>query len=331
MKLQRGFTLVEILVALVLIGGLYAIGSDSFGPALAFRAEIETKEKQKDLRAAILAAYKINALSVDAEPTAKLDFGEATGVLEPVLPDGTTRICNSSASTFQPVARFSQSSAGVIFRDGYGNPMCLYITARQTLTISGSTIYYHSVAIVSPGRNGVVHPSTALDGATGNLTLGGDDIGVLLDGRVMAQDRYQITIDAVRKAADAYQAYFSVRYQTDPARSISVNYFACGDDYTCPPATADPKWDAGNGMPTTCAGPIEMFRTSGISPHTVLGLSESDVTDGYGNLLTLDNCGTGVRSPGNAVEAMRTPPYTAVIFTTLPGGGTLSQTAVGQF
>lgn len=331
MKRQRGFTLLEILVALVLIGGLYSIVADSFGPALAFRAEIETKEKQKDLRAAILAAYKINALQVDAEATAKLDFGAATGVMTPVVPDATTSRCNSTDTTFLPVARFSQSSAGVIFRDGYGNPMCLYITPRQSLTISGSTIFYHSVAVVSPGRDGVVHASTALDDTTGDLMLGGDDIGVLLDGRILAQSRYQLTIDSIKRAAEAYQAYFSVRYQTDPARSISVNYFACGDDTTCPPAAASPTWDAGNGMPTTCAGPIPMFRTTGISPHTVLGLSESDVTDGYGNVLTLDNCGATVRNPANADPNMQTPPFTAVISTTLPGGGTLSQTAVGQF
>lgn len=331
MKRQRGFTLVEILVALVLIGGLYAIVSDSFGPALAFRAEIETKEKQKDLRNAIHAAYKINALTVDAEAAAKLDFGTATGVMEPALPNGATKRCESTATTFLPVARFSGSSAGVIYRDGYGNPMCLFITPRQSLTVSGSTIYYHSVAVVSPGRNGVIDTGTTLDNTTGNLTLAGDDIGVLLDGRAMAQDRYQITIDSIRRAADAYQAYFSVRYQTDPARSISVNYFACGSDTTCPPAAPVPQWDAGNGMPTTCAGPIAMFQTVGISPHAVLGLSESDVTDGYGNVLTVDNCGPSVRNPSNVNAAMQTPPYTAVISTTLPGGGTLSQTAVGQF
>lgn len=331
MRRQRGFTLLEILVALVLIGGLYAIVSDSFGPALAFRAEIETKEKQKDLRAAIFAAYKLNAVTVDAEPAAKLDFGSGTGVMAPVLPDGTTKRCGSTATTFLPVARFSGSSAGVIYRDGYGNPMCLFITTRQSLTVSGSTIYYHSVAVVSPGRNGVIDATTALDNATGNLTLGGDDMGVLLDGRTMAQDRYQVTIESIRRAAEAYQAYFSVRYQTDPARSISVNYFACGNDTTCPPATPNSQWDAGNGMPTTCAGPIDMFRSTGISPHAVLGLSESDVTDGYGNRLKLDNCGAGVRNPSNADAAMRTPPYTAVISTTLPGGDTLSQTAVGQF
>lgn len=330
MRRQRGFTLLEILVALVLIGGLYAIVADSFGPALAFRAEIETKERQKDLRAAILAAYKINALNVDAEQAAKLDFGASTGILNPVLPDGTTGRCGSTATTFAPVARFSSSSAGEIYRDGYGHPMCLLITTRNSLNISGATVNYHSAAIVSPGRDGVIHASTALDNTTGNLTLGGDDMGILLDGRALAQDRYQITLEAIKRSADAYQAYFSVRYQTDPARSISVNYFACGNDTTCPPANSNSLWDRGNGMPTTCAGPIAMFKSTGISPHAVLGLSKSDVTDGYGNLLMLDNCGNSVRNPANTDAAMRTPPFTAVISTTLPGGYVLSQTAVGQ-
>lgn len=331
MKNQRGFTLLEVIVAMVLVGALYAIAAESFGPALAFRAEIETKEKQKDLRQAIHSAYKMNAVNVDAVATATLTFGGSVGTISQALPDPTTKRCTSTATTFTPVARFSTMSPGEAFRDGYGQPLCVYITPRASLAISGSTVFYHSAAVVSAGRNGVIDVGTDLDAATGNLTLAGDDIGVLLDGRNFAQDRYDITLASVRRAADAYQSYFSVRYQSDPARSISVDYFSCGDDTTCPPATVNPLWDAGNGMPSTCAGAIPMFALTGISPHAVLGLSQSDVTDGYGNIITLDNCGATVRSPGNATAALRAPPYTAVISTTLPGGGILSQTAIGQF
>lgn len=328
---QRGFTLLEVVVAMVLVGALYAIASESFGPALSFRAEIETKERQKDLRQAIHSAYKLNAVSVDSVDTATLTFGGSLGTMSPVLPDATTKRCDSDATTFAPVASFSTMSPAEAFRDGYGNPICLYITPRQSLAVSGSTVFYHSVAIVSPGKNGLIDAGTDLDSTTGNLVLAGDDMGILLDGRNFAQDRYDITLESIKRAADAYQAYFSVRYQSDPARSISVDYFSCGDNSTCPPATVNPLWDAGNGMPSTCGGAVPMFTTTGISPHAVLGLSQSDVTDGYGNIITLDNCGASVRSPGNATASLRAPPYTAVISTTLPGGGTLSQTAIGQF
>lgn len=327
---QRGFTLLEILVALVLIGGLYSIVADSFGPALAFRGEIETKERQKDVHAAILAAYRINAVQVDADPAARLDFGTGTGVINPVNPDTSSRRCNSTDATFLPVARFSQSSAGVLYRDGYGNPMCILITPRHSLDISGSTVFYHSVAVVSPGRDGVIDSGTALDNTTGDLSISGDDIGILLDGRQLAQESYETTKKSIKRAVEAYQAYFSVRYQSDPSRSISVDYFGCGDS-VCPPSVVNPRWDAGNGMPSTCGGAIPMWRTTGISPHSVLGLSKDDVTDGYGNILTLDNCGSSVRNPNNANAGMTAPPFTAVISTTLPGGGSLSSTAAGQF
>lgn len=328
---QRGFTLLEVMVAMLLVGALYAIASESFGPALAFRAEVETKERQKDLRQAVHSAYKLNAINVDASSTAELDFGGTYGKLEPVEPDPATKRCAANATTFASVASFSSMSAGDAFRDGYGNPVCVLITPRLSLTVSGSTVYYHSVAIVSPGKNGVIEAGTTLSATTGNMSVDGDDIGILLDGRNFAQERYDLTLESIRRAADAYQAYFSVRYQSDPARSISVDYFSCGDDAACPPATANALWDAGNGMPSTCAGAVPMFASAGISPHAVLGLSQSDVTDGYGNIITMDNCGSSVRSPGNVTVALRAPPYTAVISTTLPGGGTLSQTAVGQF
>lgn len=331
MKKQRGFSLVEIIVAMVLMGALYAIASDSFGPALAFRAEIETNERQKDLRQAISSAYKLNAVNVDAVTTATLTFGGTFGTLSPALPDATTKRCTSTATTFLPIARLSSMAPSDAYRDGYGSPFCVYITTRQSMNISGSTIYFHSTAIVSGGRNGVIDTGTTLNDTTGDLTLAGDDVGILLDGRNFAQERYDLTLASIKRAADAYQAYSSVRYQTDPARSISVDYFSCGDDSTCPPASVNPLWDSGNGMPSTCAGAIPMYRTTGISPHAVLGLSQSDVTDGYGNIITMDNCGASVRSPGNATASLRSPPYTAVISTTLPGGGTLSQTAVSQF
>lgn len=326
---QDGYTLLEVVVALVLVTGLYAIAAESFGPALAFRAEIATKDRLDDLHQALYTAYKANALTVDANTGKTLDFG-ALGTMSEALPHPTSQRCTSTAATVLPIARFSKSSAGEGFIDGYGTPLCVFITPQLTLDISGVSVLYHSVAFISSGKNGVIDSGTKLDDVTGNMTLGGDDIGILMDGQRFAEDRYKTSLDAVKKAADAYQAYFSVRYQSDPARSISVDYFSCGAE-TCPPTSANSLWDAGNGMPVTCSAPIAMFQETGISPSAVLGLSKSDVTDGYGNILTLDNCGATVRSPGNATAAMRAPPYTAVITATLPGGAKLSQTAVGQF
>lgn len=333
MNKQRGFTLLELIVALVIITGIYAVASDAFGPALAFRADIETGDRQKNVRKAIYAAYKINALNVDANAAAVLDFGTTNGVtygtINPALPGANGR-CTATAATFATIASFSTASPGDLFRDGYGNPFCVYITPRNSLTVSGNTVNYHSVAIVSGGRNGVVDAGTGLDPVTGSLTIAGDDRGILLDGRAFAQDRYDETFAALKKAADIYQAYFSVRYQSDPSRSISVDYFSCGAA-SCPPASPVAGWDAGNAMPSTCSGAIPMYSATGTSPNTVLGLSQSDVTDGYGNIIMLDNCGASVRSPGNATATMQAPPYTAVISTTLPGGATLAQTAIGQF
>ncbi len=326
---QHGFTLLEIIIALVIVGGLYMVAANSFGPALKFKAEIETIEKQKDLRQAMLAAYKLQALSVDAEPGAKMDFA-SMGIIDAVTPDPSTGRCPSNANTFAPISSFLATSAGVAYRDGYGNPLCVFISPQKSMLVSGSTIFYHSVAIISPGKNGVMSPLSGLT-SEGALSAADDDVGTLLDGRFAAQERYDMTRATLRRVADVYQAYFSVRYQSDPARSISVDYFSCGDATACPPSPALPRWDSGNGMPSTCAAGVPMFSATGISPNAVLGLSQTDVTDGYGNIVMMDNCGASVRSPGNATASMQTPPYTAAIYTTLPGGSVLSQSAIGQF
>lgn len=330
MRKQSGFTLIELAVVIVILIGLAMYGMEGLGNMLDFKSRIDTENKVKSWRKAIESVYLDNSATIDVQTTAILRLVSGTDI-SPALPATTGASigkCTMVAANMLEFANRGGYSAADMIQDGHHNSFCLYITPRLSTTVSGTALFYHSVAIVSPGRNGRIDTGTTLD-AAGNLTLaaGSDDVGILFDGRKFAADRYNQTIAAMQRTVEAYSAYYAARYQSDGTRSLSNDYFSCGAT-TCPSSL--PRWDANSEMIATCSGAIAMVQAAGTSPHNVLGLSRLDVTDGWGNLFTMDNCTDAVRSPSSTIAARQSPPYTAQISATLPGGTVLSMTAVGQ-
>lgn len=326
---QCGFSLIEVAVTIILVGMLYGVMMEGFGPAIQFRAKIETEAKLKSLRTSLLTAYKDNMASVEAEPGQRLVFSSGQAIDQQI--PGANGRCVSTSTTFLPVARYLETSSTLAHLDGYNQPICVFITPRQTITVTGVALNYHSLAVISPGRDNQVDATTVLS-VTGELALGGDDIGVLLDGRSFVQDQFQVTLDALRRTADAYQAYFQARYQADAGRSASIDYFSCGQANCA--AAGDPHWDTGGIMPSLGSGGAGVAMDSAMAggrPFEILGLSQSDVTDGYGGTLQAQNKGDLCRNPGNSNGALTAPPFTAVIYADLPGGTRVSQTVVGIF
>jgi hypothetical protein len=200
------------------------------------------------------------------------------------------------------------------------------MTGRLARSIGGVDTFYRVIAIVAPGQNGrldtIGNCTTGLS-AAGELTLCGDDEGVLVDGFTVAADLLRQTLARMQLVATAYQAYFQSRALADPSRDASINYFASGG------APAE-RWDAGGQMPlSACGAPSPMLVPAGTGPAAVLGLSNVDVTDLYGQVMQYDNCSNEVRNPQNTDVARQLPPYTASIVTTLPGGNLLRVNAVG--
>lgn len=321
---QVGFSFLELTVVLVVLSLITTTVLDTFGPWVAYRARVETEKRLAEAHSAIDTAYRADAPSVEGDPGPRLVFG--SGTIDQALPDANG-VCQSTAATFAPVARFASASASVLGRDGSGAPLCVFVTPRQSASVAGTTLYYHVVAVVSPGENGVIESAASCAtglSATGSLSLCGDDRGVLLDGYGLALANFRATQVRIERVAAAYQAYYTARFQADPTRNPAVDYFANS-------GTPASLWDGAGAMPPTgtCAGPVPLVATSGLSPHDVLGLSRLDATDAYGNVMLLDNCSSLTRSPAQSDPSMRAPPYTARIETTLPGGAVIAQTAVG--
>ena len=320
----RGFTLTEMAIVLAVMVPLVLFVLDVLGPMLAFQGGLDNRRQLAEVRQAFTAAYRDNPVTVDSEAGAR--FVLPGGTIEAVGPDATTGRCGSGPATLAPLARYLSQSASTAFRDGFAAPMCILMTARLSRAIGGVDTFYRLVAVVAPGPNGRLDTigacATALS-AAGELTLCGDDEGVMVDGFNIAADLLRQTLVRMQMAATAYQVYFQSRAQADPSRDASINYFASG-------GTPAERWDVGVPIPlSACSAPSPLLVAGGTGPSTTLGLSSIDVTDHYGQVMQYDNCSNQVRSPQNADAAQQVPPYTASIVTTLPGGTVLRVNAVG--
>ncbi len=317
---QRGFSLPEMMVAIVLAALFLNTIAEALTPALAFFGKQDTTAKLADLRLAIESAYKEDSKLVDAAAGAV--FTVAGGTISPVVPNATGR-CVTVANTFTPIARYLPSSAAVSAVDGFGQGMCVYITTRQSWTVNGLTYPYHTIAVVSPGYDGAVDATTALS-TTGVLTLGGDDKGIVIDGRKLVGDLVDTAMGQINRASTALASYFMTRYQSNASRDMGVDYFARTDRS----GAVTSEFDSAGSMPSTGGAAVAITNNAA---HTVLGLSVADVTDPWGGTLLLDNSSDAVRNPQNSTASMRSPGYTARISTTLPNGAVLERTVVGAY
>jgi prepilin-type N-terminal cleavage/methylation domain-containing protein len=317
---QKGFTLPEMMVAIVLAALFLFTIAEALTPALAFFGKQDTTAKLADLRLAIESAYKDDARLVDAAPAAV--FTVTGGTISPVAPNASGR-CDTAPSTFNPIARYLPSSAAVSAVDGFGQGMCVYITTRQTWTVNGLTYPYHTFAVVSPGYDGAVDSATALS-AAGVLTLGGDDKGIVVDGRKLVGDLVGVAMEQINRASAALSSYFVTRYQSNASRDMGVNYFARANRA----GAFTSEFDSGGSMPSTGGAAVPI--TNG-GAHAVLGLSVADVTDPWGGTLRLDNSSNAVRNPENSSISMRSPGFTARVSTVLPNGSVLERTIVGAY
>lgn len=320
----RGFTLTELAIVLAVMVPLMLFVLDVLGPMLAFQGGLDNRRQLAEVRHAFIAAYRDNPVTVESEAGAR--FVLPGGTIEPVGADAATGRCTSGPATLAPLARYMPQSTATAFRDGFAAPMCILMTARLSRAIGGVDTFYRVVAIVAPGSNGRLDATaacaTGLSNA-GELTLCGDDEGLLVDGFNIAADLLRQTLARMQLAATAYQVYFQSRAQADPSRDASINYFASG-------GTPAERWDVGGPMPlSACSTPSPLLVAGGTGPATTLGLSNIDVTDHYGQVMQYDNCSNQVRNPQNADASRQLPPYTASIVTTLPGGTVLRVNAVG--
>lgn len=329
-----GFSLIEILVAISLMAIMTVAVAPQLKYLINFQAAADTQNRLSELQSGFSTAYLANMTQIEADPNAEINFG-AAGIMSPTTVTPGAR-CSAVAANFIPWSQYTGHAAGSLVNDGYGAPLCILVNHQSSVLLNGINLYYHTVAFISTGPNNVLDNGTALD-ALGNLTLAGDDAGVLFDGRAFSVAKYTLTADKMKVIAQALEEYYVARYQSDPSRSSSIDYWSNGA--ADPNPITLPRWDSSNQGNlinyTTSASPMYI---TGTSPDlsAALSLSKDDVTDGYGNIINFENASQNVRSPDNsynpsnlAVPPYSIPPYTALLSTTLPGNVPYAQAIVG--
>jgi len=328
-KSQAGFTFIEIFISIVILTVILTLSTEAIDAGRRFYGKIQTTEILKNLQLGFQQAYADNFNLIETNSGQILTFPNNQVSGGPNLLIGqsvrqSNRICSgTNPSTFLPIARYLSSSFAQSYQDGYGEPICIFITPQQNAVINGVNVRYHTIALVSGGRNSTVDPSTNLS-ATGVLTTVGDDVGVIIDGKSLAQNMVPITLQRLATITSALETYYAARYQIGGGRNPGVDYFANTDST----GAASSLYDSSGSIPSTMGVGVT-FPSIGL--HTLLGLSITDVTDGFGNLFLFDNSSQAVRSPSNLSASMQQPPYTASTYSNAPGGSVLSQTAVGAY
>lgn len=310
---QAGFTLVEIAIALGIIAALMAI----MGPQISFTTrhmqKTETENRLAAVKDALETAYRENAKTVDDNSGNVLALGSST------LVNGW-----ATAAMFQQVASYAGKSAAELALDGFRQPFRVFVSNQLSKPWNGVNVRYHVVAIVSMGADAdsaarrTLSPGTTFNPNTGALILGGDDKGIVVDGYAIQVDLAKKSYDKLQKIADLYANYFQTQYLASIDRDIAVDYFAKDG--------ANARWDQTSGIFATSGGTVLAANLAG-----TLGLALADYTDAYGQVIQVDNASAQVRNPNNPDGNMNLPPYTAAVYTTLPGGDVLRVSVSGAY
>jgi prepilin-type N-terminal cleavage/methylation domain-containing protein len=319
---QKGFSLIEVLIALGLVAVLSVIALNAMTPWLKFKQTLDTDRKLQDMRQALQSAYQANAMT--AEDTTGRSF---LGLVHDT--SGAGSACNSQANAL--ASRFSTylpEAADGASNDGFTNPLCFFITPQLSKSVEGVTLYYRMLAIVSTGQGGVLSSATSFDPVTGKLTLGAGNRGVVVDAYSVQYSKYRDTLERVNRISSLYETYFLTRFMNTADRDITRDYF-----YK-------------NGTSGDTGGSI--YLTSAWTPTIVLfsstlGLGAADTSSPYessnsidvGNnseSITINGITTTVRSPVSLTTGA-TPPYTALLRAKLPGPSTnyLLRAVVGTY
>lgn len=294
---NKGFTLVETLIALSLISVISMIVMGALSPWIGFKQKVDTERKLSVLRQGLTAAYQARAMEVDTGAD-----GTFLGLTQ--NPPDAAKRCQLSNGVFGEYSSFLSESAQQLERDGHANHWCVFISTPLSTTQEGLTIWFRNIAVVSTGINGVLDAGTQMN-PDGSLVLNGDDVGTLVSGREVQSDKLRETLRRMNRIAQAYETYFTNRYLSNASRDISIYYFSKPFDAAGSVESTAQAWKP--------AGTI--LSTIGLGGADVLSAWEKDNQIEVANSNESVN-GLTVRSPLSSGTGVL--PYTALLRAKLP-------------
>jgi prepilin-type N-terminal cleavage/methylation domain-containing protein len=313
MKQQpRGFSLVEVLIALTLITVISFVVIGAVAPWLGMKQSMDTDRHLQDIRQGLTAFYEQNAMDAETQPGTSF-FGFQTSTL-----DGAG-YCVVQAAPFGQLKTLISDGGNSAAKDGYSNPWCLYVSPQLSAAVDGVTLYYRNVGIVSAGANGKPDAGTGMDGA-GNMTFGGDDVGVLVSGFDIQKQKLKETMRRMARTGDIYESYFTTRFLAYADRDITRDYF-----YDGVVGNTNGAW----GRISTVLGTI------GVSPEDSVSAWEPSASVPDNNILVgnASEVMNGIQARSPLSTGMGSLPYTALLVARIPGPGTpyVTRVVVGGY
>lgn len=307
---QRGFTLVETLVALALITVISLIVMGALSPWMGFKQKLDNERRLQDVRQGLLALYDAKGMAVEAEGDGSFQ-GFKNNAATP---------CTDQLAAFQSNATYFSEAPDQISRDGYANPWCVYVTAAQHEVREGVDLYYRNITLVSTGPNGTLDSTVQADGTP---VLGGDDSAVTVSGKELQAAKMRETLRRMNKVGQMYETYFTTRYLANSARDITIYYFSTAYDASGAVASTGAAWSP---VGTALSG-------IGVGPSDSVTPWETSNAIELNNATEASN-GTTVRTPASASGAGALP-YTALLRARLPSPATspayATQVVVGNY
>lgn len=317
LRRQRGFTLAEMLIVVIIVGLLMAALMPVFVQNVAWMQRAETRSRLDRLRVALELVYRQQAWTIDSQVDAVLATGTQT-ITPGTLVD----------AQWADVLRIGGLSPDVL-RDGFNRPWQVQISVQLTRNRDGAAIPYHVIAFASnqggdyDGAAQALDAATVFDTATGAVTFAGGDVGTVVDGYAVWESLAADTDRRVRAVADAYGVWYRARVRQTPAAAPGVDFFAS--------RAADTAWDVSAAAPQILAD-CDFAAPDGLWGNPlwqlqldqVLGLG-ANASTAWGGALRVRNCSAPARSPATGAAA----PYTAVIAALLPNGARIEAIVSG--
>lgn len=244
MQKSRGFTLIELLIGLML---LTAVVLMAFPIVLNYqrlslervgRAHLNAMQEGLQVHydqfsgIADKEDYKLYLWGDAAEPLPTMGAMPATAAVSLAEQIPQPSACFATFEKF--AGQLVAGTSGLPPRGGRGPQAttCYLVSKRMAATADSLVVPYHAVAIVWPGVDGKFSKNSTFNFETGALTLEGDDRGVVMDGRDIQERKARQTLDMLRRVRDLYEDYFTVRFLSDPDRTVGRDYFyeSSGDD-----------------------------------------------------------------------------------------------------
>lgn len=216
----EGFTLIESLVAMAIIATMSILMLGAATPWIHMKQTMDTERKLLDMRQGFESYYKENAMAMERSPADNFMGLTSSSI---VARDGI-RSCDDKETQLKNFSTKFSEPVQALARDGFKNYMCFQVSPIYTEVISGVSIPYRNLAIISPGPDGNVDTTTGFNGK--NFITGGDDKAVVVVGLDIQRDKLLETQKRMQRIASMYETYFTARFLSYADRDITRYYFS---------------------------------------------------------------------------------------------------------